>query len=508
MSLLGIDMGTTGCKAALFTPEGRLVALAYEEYACRYGLRRGEAELSSADVWQKVKRVIARVVAGSADPVTAISFSSFGEALVPVSYNREILGPSIIPTLDNRGAEYLPALAQKVNNERLYARNGNPLGNIYSLTKLKWIKEHQPELYQGADQFLLWGGFAPFMLGAEPHVDYSLANRTLLFDIEREDWSDELIAWAGLDREKLPKPVPAGTVVGEVEPLLAAELGLPAGIPLVAGAHDQCANAVGCGVITEGTAVFGMGTFFCITPAFRQRRPPALMLERGLNTEHHAVPELFVSFIYNQGGILAKWFRDTFAAADHQQARAEGMDIYARLSAEMPSHPSSVIVLPHFIPTGPPHFLADSRGVIAGLTVETKRGDILKGIIEGAAFYLKDVVETLPAVDIPIHEYRPTGGGAKSDAWIQVCADIMEKPFVRPQVEEAGALGAAIIAGVGSQVFASYEEGVAAMVHMGRTFEPSPSRAALYRERFELFQQLGPLMQDYLRTLARKEESR
>lgn len=503
MSLLGIDLGTTGCKAALFTPDGQLQALAYEEYFLQRP-QRGQAELPSTSVWERVKHVIREVVTNATDPVTAISFSSFGEAMVPVRQNREILGPAIVPTLDNRGAEYLSELVQGLDDHTLYALNGNPLGNIYSLTKLKWIKEHRPELYRRTDKFLLWAGFVPFMLGAEPHVDYSLANRTLLFDIEQEDWSDELIAWAGLDREKLPAPVPSGTVVGEVDSRVAAELGLPAGIPLVAGAHDQCANAVGCGVVAEGTAVFGMGTFFCITPAFRQRRPAALMLERGLNTEHHAVPELFVSFIYNQGGILAKWFRDTFAAAETRQARDEGTDIYARLIAEMPQQPSSVIVLPHFIPTGPPHFIDDSRGVVAGLTVETTRGEILKGIIEGAAFYLKDVVDTLPAVDIPIQEYRPTGGGAKSDVWIQLCADIMNKPFVRPQVEEAGALGAAIMAGVGSGVFASYEEGVAAMVRMGRTFAPNPAQAALYHERFQFFQQLGPLLRDYLRALAKK----
>lgn len=503
MSLLGIDMGTTGCKAALFATDGRLLALAYEEYPLQRP-QQGQAELPSAVVWQKVKHVIREVVAGCADPVTAISFSSFGEAMVPVDRDRQILGPSIVPTLDNRGAEYLPELAQGLDNNAVYALNGNPLGNIYSLTKLKWIKEHQPALYQRTDKFLLWGGFVPFMLGAEPHVDYSLANRSLLFDIEQEAWSDELIAWAGLDGEKLPTPVPSGTVVGEVDARIAAELGLPAGIPLVAGAHDQCANAVGCGVIEEGTAVFGMGTFFCITPAFRQRRPPALMLERGLNTEHHAVPGLFVSFIYNQGGILAKWFRDTFAAAEYQQAREEGSDIYARLIAEMPQHPSSVMVLPHFIATGPPAFIDDSRGVVAGLTVETRRGDILKGMIEGAAYYLQEVVDTLPAVDIPIREYRPTGGGAKSDAWIQICADIMDKPFVRPQVEEAGTLGAAILAGVGCQVFASYDEGVEAMVHMGRTFVPNPIQVDLYGERFVLYKQLAPLMQDYLRLLARK----
>jgi xylulokinase len=500
MSLLGIDIGTSGCKTALFTAEGRLLAWAYAEYDVRRP-EPGQAELDSVAVWEKVKRAIRQVAATAAEPIQAISFSSFGEGMVPVSQDRRILGPSIIPTLDGRGAEYLPELAARLDAERLYDLNGNALANIYSLTKLKWLQEHQPELYGHTDQFLLWGGFIPFMLGAEPKVDYSLANRTLLFDLTREDWSDELLGWAGLDRSKLPDTVPSGTVIGEVSKGIAADLGLPPGIPLVAGAHDQCANAVGCGVISEGTAVFGMGTFFCITPAFSQRRAAADMLALGLNTEHHAAPGLFVSFIYNQGGILAKWFRDTFAAAEREQARQTGADIYGQLIAEMPDRPSSVMVLPHFIPTGPPHFIADSRGVIAGLTAETGRGDILKGVIEGATYYLKEIIEALPSVGIPIDEYRPTGGGAKSDAWVQLCADIMAKPFVRPQVEEAGALGAAIMAGVGGGVFPSFEAGVAAMVHTGRTFEPDARQIGRYAQRFEHYRKLGPLMQDYLRLL-------
>jgi len=501
MSLLGIDIGTSGCKTALFTAQGRLLALAYEEYDVRRPAP-GLAELDSAAVWEKVKRAIRRVSDAAAEPIQAISFSSFGEGMVPVSHDRRILGPTIIPTLDGRGVEYLPDLAARIDAERLYELNGNALANIYSLTKLKWLREHQPELYERTDKFLLWGGFIPFMLGAEPMVDYSLANRTLLFDLARKDWSDELLRWAGLDRSKLPDTVPSGTVIGRVSGEIAADLGLPPGIPLVAGAHDQCANAVGCGVISEGTAVFGMGTFFCITPAFGQRRAAADMLALGLNTEHHAMPELFVSFIYNQGGILAKWFRDTFAAAEWEQARQAGVDLYDQLIAEMPHRPSSVMALPHFIATGPPHFIADSRGVIAGLTTETSRGDILKGIIEGAVYYLKEVIEALPAVGIPIDEYRPTGGGAKSDVWVQLCTDIMGMPFVRPQVEEAGALGAAIMAGIGAGVFPSYEAGVAAMVHAGRTFEPDARQVGRYAERFELYRQLSPLMRTYLRKLA------
>ena len=178
-------------------------------------------------------------------------------------------------------------------------------------------------------------------------------------------------------------------VLSDLGSTKARELGLPLNVPIVTGAHDQCANAVGCGVIEEGRAVYGIGTFICITPVFTSRRQPGVMIERGLNTEHHAVPGQYVSFIYNQGGGLVKWFRDTFAAADHRQAEANGRDIYTDLFSEMPEGASSIMVLPHFTTTGPPDFISDSCGVIAGLRLDTSRSDVLKGIVEGTTSGLR-----------------------------------------------------------------------------------------------------------------------
>jgi xylulokinase len=518
MSLLGIDVGTTGCKAAVFSREGHLLASAYEEYDVQRP-EPGQAELDALEVWAKVKRTISEVVSGSApDPISALAVSSLGEATVPVTEDRQVLGPSIL-NFDARGEEYLDGLSSALADERLYRINGNTLGNHYGLTKLMFTKEHQPHLYERAHKFLLWGSFVSFMLGAEPVVDYSLANRTLLFDIEQEAWSEELLELTGLDRAKLPGTAPSGTVIGTVSERVAGELGLPRNVSIVTGAHDQCANAVGCGVIQEGRAVYGMGTFICITPVFSQRREPGriesirrmksirgiesirVMIERGLNTEHHAVPGKYVSFIYNQGGSLVKWFRDTFAAAERRQAEEMGRDIYADLIAEIPEGPSGVMVLPHFTTTGPPAFVSDSCGVAAGLRLETSRGDILKGIIEGTTFYLKECVESLAPTGIEIADFRAVGGGSKSDAWIQVCADILGRPFVRPKITEAGALGAAIMAGVGSDVFPSYEAGVEAMVSLERIFEPDPQQHKRYESQFEKYRRLWPLMGEYLREL-------
>jgi xylulokinase len=504
MSLLGIDVGTTGCKAAVFSEEGHVLASAYEEYDCQRP-KSGWAELDAVEVWAKIKRMISEVVSSSAsDPVKALAVSSLGEAVVPVTEDRQVLGPSIL-NFDARGEEYLESLSSALDNERLYRINGNTLGNHYGLTKLKWIKEHQPDLYERAHKFLLWGSFVSFMLGAEPVVDYSLANRTLLFDVDREAWSEELLKLARLDRSKLPDTAPSGTVIGTVSERVAGELGLPSNVSIVTGAHDQLANAVGCGVIKEGRAVYGMGTFICITPVFSERREPTVMIERGLNTEHHAVPGKYVSFIYNQGGSMVKWFRDTFAAVEHRQAEEGRRDVYTDLFAEIPEGPSSIVVLPHFTITGPPEFISDSCGVVAGLRLETSRGDILKGVLEGTTFDLKECIESLPPTGIEIVDFRAVGGGSKSDAWIQICADILGRPFVRPRITEAGALGAAIIAGVGDGVFSSFEAGVEAMVRLERTFEPDSQQHQLYESRFEMYRRLWPLMEEYLRDLASEQ---
>jgi xylulokinase len=225
------------------------------------------------------------------------------------------------------------------------------------------------------------------------------------------------------------------------------------------------------------------------------------MMRLGLNTEHHAVSGQNVSFIYNQGGSIVKWFRDTFAAIERREAQRSGGDIYADLIAEMPKGPSSILALPHWSTTGPPQFISNSSGVLVGLRFETTRGDILKGLIESITFYLRECIETLPQVGIEIADYCAVGGGSKSDVWLQMTADIMGRPFVRPTVSESGLLGAAIIAGAGCGVFLSLEAGVEVMVKLDRTFEPDQKMHNLYAGRFEQYKQLWPLMEDYLRRL-------
>jgi xylulokinase len=497
MSFLGIDVGTTGCKATAFSETGRPLSSAYDEYDM-VRPQPGWLELDPADVWEKVRRTIAKAVKGAAgDPVQSLSVSSMGESMVPVGKDRRILGPSLL-MIDSRGEEYLPLLSERIGAERLYRINGNILGTQYSLPKLMWIRDNAPGVYAGASKFLLWSGFVAFMLGAEPAVDYALAGRTLLFDVDARSWSQEIADAAGIDIAKLPDLVAAGERIGAVSAPLAEELGMAKGTSIVAGTHDQCANALGCGVIDEGFGMMGMGTYLCIMPVFGSRRTPGSMMRWGLCTERHAAPDRFVTFIYNQGGLLLKWYRDTFARAEKDDADRAGKDLYAELIHEIPSGPSSVFVLPHFTPTGPPEFVTNTSGVIVGLKLDTTRGDILKGIMEGVVFYHKELVDSVDAAGISLHELRAVGGGSKSDAWLQISADILGKPMVRTSVSEAGCLGAAILAGVGGGAFPCLPDAVNAMVSLGERFDPDPRRQADYGERFERYRALWPLMKGYL----------
>jgi len=495
MSLLGIDVGTTGCKAAAFSEDGREIVRAYREYPTIHP-REGWAELDSPAVWESVREVIAEAAAAtSGDPVAGLCVGSMGEAVTPVSGDREILGRCILSS-DTRGREYIDALAEKIDQEAFYRINPNILGPNYTLPKLLWLKEHEPRLFERTDKFLLWAGLVAYMLGCEPCTGYSLANRTLLFDLNECDWSDELLAAVGLAREKLPRCRPEGGIAGTVEDKIAAELGLPRGVKVVVGGHDQCFNALGAGIARPGRAVDGIGTFECITPVYDRVPEPALMLRNGLNVEHHVLPGLYVSFLYNQAGSLVRWFRDTFAKGEKERE-----DVYELLGSEMPVEPTSLFVLPYFEMTGPPRFVTEASGVIVGLKTSTTRGEIFKAIQEGVTFYLAEGVRALSEMGIDTSEFVATGGGAKSDGWLQIKADVFGVPFVRPAITECGLAGAAMLAGVATGAFASVAEAIERFFRIERLFEPDARRHRIYRERLAKYAELFPLMSDYLASL-------
>ena len=506
MSLLGIDVGTSGCKAAAFAESGECLASAYREYATLHP-RPGWAELDSREVWSCVQKTIAEVAARVAQhPVRALCVSSMGEAMTPVSKDRQILGSCILSS-DTRGMEYIEALARQIPQEAFFRINPNIFGPQYSLPKLLWRRELQPALYAQAYKFLLWGDLVAFMLGCDPVTSYSHANRTLLFDIRKEDWSDPLLLLTGIERAKLPIPLPSGTVAGTVCERAARDLNLPKEVMVVVGGHDQCCGSLGAGIYQAGKAVCGIGTFECITPTYDHLPDAAAMLRHGFNIEHHVLPGLYVSFIYNQGGTLVRWFRDTFAHADRKLLPA-GEDIYDALAREMPPEPTRLFTLPYFEITGPPGFIADASGVLVGLKTSTTRGEILKSIMESVTFYFAESLQALNELGVNPSEFVATGGGAKSDQWLQLKADIFGVPFVRPRVTEASLLGAAILAGIAVGIFRHPAEAVGRFVKADRVFEPDPLRHQVYQQKLQAYRELFPLLKDFLARLEKSEQKR
>ena len=505
MSLLGIDVGTAGLfKAAAFSAEGDCLAGAYREYSTLDPLD-GWAELDSSHVLACLWETIAEVAARTArDPVAALCISSMGEAMTPVSKDRRIMGTCILsPT--PAGPTSSERLAEQISREAFYAINPNILGPDYSLPKLLWLRHHRPELYEQADKFLLWGDLVAYMLGCDAITSYSHANRTLLFDIRKQDWSDPLLTLTGIERNKLPVPVSSGTIVGVVSDRVAKGVGLPHGVTVVVGGHDQRCNSLRAGIFRAGSSVCGIGTFECITPTFERIPDAAAMLSQGLSIEHHVLSNLFVSFIYNQAGALVRWFRDTFASADNKLLQ-QGDEIYEILAREMPHEPTRLLTLPYFEMTGPPGFVSDASGVIVGLKTSTRRGEILKSIMECVTFYFTDSINALRAMGMNTSEFIATGGGAKSDQWLQAKADIFNVPFVRLRTVEGSLLGASILAGISSGVLGSPAEGVSQFVKRERVFEPDAVRNQYYKEKLEAYRALFPLLKGFLAQLEKGQK--
>lgn len=494
MSLLGIDIGTTGCKSVVFSNEGETLSSSYAEYDISRP-HPGYAELDSRQVWNAILSTIADAASHvlESDPVRALSVASLGEAVVPVSSDRQILGPSILIN-DSRGNEYVEAIRREVSDQECFRITGNAVGEQFGLTKLMWIREHEPKLYEKTYKFLNWSSFVEYMLGAEPRVDFSLANRFLLFDLRSRDWSPRLLAAFGLDRAKLPECVPAGTPVGTVSSSVARSLSLPEGTLIVSGTHDQCSNALGSGVIRPGNVMYGMGTFPTVLPVYETLSDPSKMVQFGLNMEHHAVPGAYVSFAYHMGGSIVKWYRDTFAAAECKTHSAAGKDIYSSLFDELPNEAAPLFVLPHFAPMGPPDFVSDSAGVVLGLKSYTTRGAVLKAIVEANSLAIKVSVENLASLGVSFESFTAVGGGSRSDAAVQIGADIMNRHFVRPAVTEAGAHGVAILAGSASGVYDSAADAAERLIRIDREFEPDRTRAEQYAEVFELYKRFSPTL--------------
>jgi xylulokinase len=496
MSLLGIDVGTTGTKAVAFSHEGEPIAASYREYSLQ-SPKPGYMEIDPHEATAAIKHVIAEVASQTAvDPISALAVSAQGEAAVPVSTDGRYLA-NVQVSMDERTVDYPDWWRERIDPAEVYGITGHAIYSIYTLPRTQWIQQHQPDVYRETWKFLCFPEFVLYLLGCEPVIDYSEAARTMGFDVRAKQWSQRMFDVAGVDMDKFPRAAQAGTVVGTVSDVVAVELGLPKGVRCVTGGHDQPCNALGAGITTGGSAVYGTGTVDCITPAFDGFVESDEFVRNNLACYPHVVPGKYVSVAYNStGGNLLKWYRDTYAVEERMQAEREGIDPYDVILRGLPDGPSSVMVLPHFTVTGTPWFDTNSRGAILGLKLATRREEVVKALIEGTAFEMKLNMRNLSEAGVPVESVRSTGGGAKSDMWNQLKADMLGVPVATLQTAEGGSLGTAMLAGVATGVYDTIDEAVGLLIREERVFEPRPEMVQRYAERFAIYCDVYPALRD------------
>ena len=473
MSLLGIDVGTSGCKAAAFSEDGYTLASAYHEYLPQHP-QPGWAELDSREMWDCVQNTIAEVSARvTHDPVQALAVSSLGEAMAPVSEDRQILGSSIT-SLDTRGREYVEALARQIPQEAFFSINPNFFGPQYSLPKLLWLREHQPALYAQAHKFLLWVDLVGFMLGCDAVTSYSNAARTLLLDIRSGTWDDDLLRLFRVPRSVLPEVRDTAAEFGTV----AAEyLGAAVSIRAVAG--DQQAALIGQACLQPGMvkATYGTGGFVLLNtgpaPVRSTHRLLTTIAYQWRGSRHFALEgSIFaagatVQWLRDALGILASSFEagELAAAADQEQA---------------------VYLVPAFAGLGAPYWSSTVRGTITGLTRGTTRKELARAALESVGYQTRDLLTAMYADvgDAWGREIKPVirvdGGMSASDWTMQFLSDVLDAPVDRPTVRETTALGVALAAGWQAGLYAGPESFSDAW-RLDRSFRPGMPEAERQR---------------------------
>ncbi len=487
MSLLGLDIGTTGCKAVAFNEEGDELARAYREYSLDHP-KPGWVEISPQLLWLKVSEAITEANSSLAgDPVRSLAVSCQGEAVVPVSRDGKELYNFII-TFDARTQPQCDWWRERVGAKKLFGITGMPLHPMYSINKIMWLRENMGDVFVKAWKFLCVEDYIIYRLTGEAATDWSLASRTMAFDVVRRDWSDEILSLAGVGRELLPAVHPSGHAVGAVRPDVAEQLGLSAKTVVATGGHDQPCGALGAGIVGSGRAMNATGTSDVVCPAFDRPHLTDAMLQSNYCCYPHTCEDQYCSIAFNlTGGLLLRWYRDTLCRDETRLASQSGRDAYEVILSGMAKEPVSTFFLPHFVGAGTPHLDPHSRGAILGLTLETRKPQLTRAVIDSVNYELKLNIDRMEQAGIGISELRAIGGGAKSAVWLQMKADVFGKPVVALKTQEAASLGAAMLAGKAIGLFPSAKAAAEALVKTTRTYQPDPQQGKLYKDKYQRY---------------------
>lgn len=489
--LLGVDVGTGGTRAVLIDRLGKVIASFASEHAAVHSEHIGWAEQDPEDWWRAAREAIAGAMAASGlagSEIQAVGLTGQMHGCVMLDAQGKVLRPALI-WCDQRTQPQCDWLTEKIGFERLIELTCNPALPNFTLTKLLWVREHQPEIFAKIAHVLCPKDYVRYRLTGEFAMDMQEASGTLLLDVAHRRWSTEVAEAAGIPMAWLPRLFEGPEICARISDAGAGATGLAAGTPVAAGAGDQGAGAVGMGILTPGSVSATIGTsgvVFAATDA-----PTKDRLGR-LHTFCHAAPSRWhVMGVTNGAGLSLRYFRDTFAPG-------VSYDELTELAAEAPAGSDGLMWAPYLFGERTPHLDPQARAAFVGITASHTRGHFVRAVLEGVAFSLRDTFTLFQELGVPVKAIRLGGGGARGPLWRQIQANVYGHAVELLEAEEGGAFGAALLAGTGIGVWSSVEEACAATIRVAETIQPK--HVAEMNASYDQYRRIYPALKAIART--------
>jgi len=497
--LLGMDIGTGGTRAVLLDEGGHVLGAATAEHAPMRSRQIGWAEQDPNDWWNAACRAIKdclRKADSKANEISGIGLAGQMHGLVLLDAAGKVLRPSII-WCDQRTEEQCRQITERVGAKRLIELTANPALTNFTLPKIWWVQKHEPEIWSRVRTVLLPKDYVRYKLTGARAIDVAEASGTLFFDVANRRWSAPMLEVSGISESLLPTVHESQEICGYISKEGTAAAGLVPGAPVVAGAGDQAAGAVGMGIVRPGavSATIGMsGVVFAATS------DPVLDPKGRIHTFCHAVPQRWhVMGVTQAAGLSLRWFRDQFGATSKS-----GGDPHESLTAEASKTPpgaDGLLWAPYLMGERTPHLDPQARGALVGITAQHTRGHVIRAILEGVAFSLRDTFEIFRELEIPVESIRLGGGGARGALWREIQADIYGMTVEIVEAEEGPAYGAALLAGVGVGVWLSVESACDRAVRVAHRISPDAIRAARMQRQYASYRKLYPALRDVFHEL-------
>jgi xylulokinase len=487
--VLAQDLGTTGSKASLYDADGRLVSSVLQEYGVSFP-STGWAEQNVEDWWQAVclstqKLLAAASIRGA--EIACIVFSGQMMGCVPLDEHARPLRTAII-WADTRAVEQQQAIAKRIDPSQVYQITGHRLSASYSLSKICWVRQHQPEIYARTHRFVLAKDAMIARMTGRFVTDPSDASSTNMYDLASGGWSAPILDAAGVDAGKLPEIIPSTAVAGELLPAPAAELGLPPGVPIVVGGGDGSCAGVGAGVIAEGSAYNYIGSSSWI--ALCTAHPILDPTERTFTFAHLMQGRFMPTGTMQAAGASYQWMRDQLSPMEVRSARDLGISPYELMNftaERSPAGANGLLFLPYLLGERSPRWNPRARGAFIGLTIRHTRADMIRASLEGITYNLRVILDAFRTQGARIDSMRVIGGGARGRFWNQVMASIFGMPIARLSVlEEATSMGAAVAGGIGVGLYRDWDI-IAQMNQIAETIQPDPAAQAVYEKAYPIF---------------------